>query len=470
MLTYTFDENRKTALYEQLYRFIKQDISLGKLSAGEKLPSKRALARHLHLGIITVQNAYAQLAVEGYIVTRERSGYFVAELEARLPPPAAPEPAPEPEREHPAFLLDLRTNRINAESFPFSVWSRLMRQTILDRSSKLLEPLPQNGAYALREAIAQHLYSFRGMTVRPENIVVAAGTEVLENFIVQLLGRGRVYALEDPGYAKVAQVCTAAGAEVAFIPLDGMGMAVPELRKSGASVVHLSPAHHYPTGIVMPISRRRELLRWAHDRGGYIIEDDYDSEFRFSGRPVETLQSIDSGGSVIYMNTFSKSIAPSIRISYMVLPDALLEAYRKKLGFYSCTVPGFEQYTLAQFIKGGHFEHHIARMKNYYKALRGQVIAAIDALPYRDKITIAEEHAGLHFLLKLDTDLPDTALLARAAALGVKIACLSEFSSLHAHRFAHTLVVNYSGVTPAQLAQFRRCIETDKAPLPANRS
>ena len=463
MLTYTFEEKKSAPLYEQLYRFIKGDICSGTLRPGEKLPSKRALARHLHLGIITVQNAYAQLAVEGYIVTRERSGYFVAELDDSLLPPPEPEPRREPPKPRRDYLLDLKANRIAAGNFPFSVWSRLMRLTLSERSSRLLDPLPHGGALQLREAIAGHLYRFRGMSVDPENIIVAAGTDVLYNLIIQLLGRDFIYALEDPGYNKLGLICRACGVETAYIPVDRHGLSLRALEESGAKVAHISPAHHYPTGVVMPISRRRQLLRWAGRQGGFLIEDDYDSEFRFSGRPIETMQSIDTGGRVIYMNTFSKSISPSARISYMVLPDALKDMFSEKLGFYSCTVPSVDQYSLARFISGGYFEQHLARMKTYYKNLRGQVIAAIDELPFRKKLTISEQHSGLHFLLKVNSPLSDDDLIACAEAMGVRISCLSQMTHRgDERRFDHTLIVNYSGVTPEQLEHFINLIREIK--------
>ena len=463
MLTYTFDEKKSAPLYEQLYRFIKGDICSGTLRPGEKLPSKRALARHLHLGIITVQNAYAQLAVEGYIVTRERSGYFVAELDDSLLPPPEPEPRREPPKPRRDYLLDLKANRIAAGNFPLSVWSRLMRLTLSERSSRLLDPLPHGGALQLREAIAGHLYRFRGMSVDPENIIVAAGTDVLYNLIIQLLGRDFIYALEDPGYNKLGLICRACGVETAYIPVDRHGLSLRALEESGAKVAHISPAHHYPTGVVMPISRRRQLLRWAGRQGGFLIEDDYDSEFRFSGRPIETMQSIDTGGRVIYMNTFSKSISPSARISYMVLPDALKDMFSEKLGFYSCTVPSVDQYSLARFISGGYFEQHLARMKTYYKNLRGQVIAAIDELPFRKKLTISEQHSGLHFLLKVNSPLSDDDLIACAEAMGVRISCLSQMTHRgEERRFDHMLIVNYSGVTPEQLEHFINLIREIK--------
>lgn len=451
MLSYSFDEKCGTPLYAQLYQRIKEDIVGGRLKSGEKLPSKRALSRHLQISVITIQNAYAQLALEGYVQSRERSGYYVAQLEEQLALPEKPRPAPEAPKSAPQNLLDLKTNRISAGNFPFSTWSRLMRQTLAEESFRLLDPMPHNGAAELRIAISEHLYRFRGMLVSPENIVIAAGTELLYSLIIQLLGSERIYALENPGHSKVSAVCRSLNAKCAFIPLDERGMRPDALRKSGASIAHLSPAHHYPTGIVMPITRRLELLRWAQEQSAFIIEDDYDSEFRFSGRPIETLYSIDKSGCVVYMNTFSKTIAPSIRISYMVLPDSLLRAYNERLAFYSCTVPSFEQYTLAKFMSGGHFEQHISRMKNHYRQLRRELIALIDTLPFRDRLTILEEHSGLHFLLKVDTKLSDAELVSKARDMGVSISALSEFSRSDTQDFEHRLVVNYSGITKEQL-------------------
>ena len=286
---------------------------------------------------------------------------------------------------------------------------------------------------------------------------------MLYNLIIQLLGRDFIYALEDPGYNKLGLICRACGVETAYIPVDRHGLSLRALEESGAKVAHISPAHHYPTGVVMPISRRRQLLRWAGRQGGFLIEDDYDSEFRFSGRPIETMQSIDTGGRVIYMNTFSKSISPSARISYMVLPDALKDMFSEKLGFYSCTVPSVDQYSLARFISGGYFEQHLARMKTYYKNLRGQVIAAIDELPFRKKLTISEQHSGLHFLLKVNSPLSDDDLIACAEAMGVRISCLSQMTHRgEERRFDHMLIVNYSGVTPEQLEHFINLIREIK--------
>ena len=346
MLTYELKKSPGVPLYEALYRCIRGDILSGALRPGEKLPSKRALAENLEVSKITVEAAYSQLLSEGYICSREKVGYFVETVERRNPVPAAPALRP---KEDAACLLDLTAN--GTEQFPFSVWSRLHREVMLDFGEALLAPLPNRGIPELRQAIAGHLAAFRGMRVDPENILIGAGTDFLYNLLIQLLGREKVYAVEEPGYGKIRKIYAAGGVKTVSAAMDDRGV-IPESLGS-ADVLHISPSHHFPTGIVTPVSRRRELLDWANRGEKWIIEDDYDSEFRFDAHPVPAMQSLDDGGRVIYMNSFSKSLAPSIRISYMVLPAGLMAAFQQKLGFYSCTVPSFEQYTLARFLSRG---------------------------------------------------------------------------------------------------------------------
>ena len=251
--------------------------------------------------------------------------------------------------------------------------------------------------FELRCAIAEHLREFRGIDADPNCIVVGAGTEYLYGLLIQLLGFDKVYALEDPGYRKIAQVYESYGVQYRFTPMDKEGIDPKALEKSGADILHISPSHHFPTGIVTPIARRYTLLDWAaRSENRYIIEDDYDSEFRLTGKPIPALQSIDSADRVIYMNTFSKSLASTIRISYMVLPTALAEAFYKNLGFYACTVSNLEQYTLAKFISEGYFEKHINRMRIRYKQKRPH-LKRDEALRFVKVAKIDAEDAGLHF-------------------------------------------------------------------------
>ena len=462
MLTYPLTKNGGVSLYEQLYRRIKDDILTGRLTAGEKLPSKRALAAHLEVSVITVKNAYEQLAAEGYIYGVEKKGYYVSPVQRPLTAQLPRQEAVPPAEHH--WEMDLVTNSIAAEDFPFTVWARLMRQTILEQGTGLLRAMPPQGAPELRHAIAAYLRQFRGMAVDAEQIIIGAGTEVLYSMLVQLLGRDKRYAVEDPGYGKIARIYRSSQAEVVSVPLDAAGLSVAALDAAGADVVHISPSHHYPTGIVMPIARRQELLHWAErEPDRFILEDDYDSEFRFVGRPIPTLFSVDEGGRVIYLNTFSKTIAPSIRISYMVLPHRLLPAFREKLGFYSSTVSGFEQYTLARFMAEGYYEKHLNRMRKRYHQKRDAVIACIRGGSLAERARITEEDAGLHFLMTLDTPLPDGALRRLAAQRGVRLAMLSEYYNDPAAAPPHVLVVNYSGVEleklPRALARLAEILE-----------
>jgi len=445
MLTYSFENRGSDSLYEHLYKQIKADIVSYRLAPDERLPSKRALSKHLNISTVTVESAYAQLLAEGYIYSVPKSGYFVSRLSSAAASAVKPEHLPTA-GEGEEFFADFSGSYSEKEAFPFSVWARLMRETMSVSAEKLMVRSPSAGISELREAIAAHLRAFRGMEVRPEQIVVGAGTEYLYGLIIQLLGRERVYALEDPGYRKIGRIYEANRVPCAYIPMDEHGVDPAALGKSGANVLHISPSHHFPTGIVTPVSRRYELLSWACSAPGrYIIEDDYDSEFRLLGKPIPPLQSIDLMGKVIYINTFSKSLSSTIRISYMVLPTELMREYESRLSFYSCTVSNFDQYTLAAFIKGGYLEKHINRMRNHYRTRRDELIAAIRSQPHFARVRIKEEDAGLHFLLELQTSLSDSEISSRCRSAGLRISCLSEYYHTSPGD-SRTLLINYSGL------------------------
>ena len=462
MLTYNFEERKNCPLYEFLYQKMKEDILQGNLKANERLPSKRSLARHLEISVITVENAYAQLMMEGYIYSKEKSGYYVSELALQLPaePGKKDVPLQEEETISTEYFLDLKNNSVPTENFPFTVWSRLMRRVLADREIRLLERVPPQGALELRKAISDHLYQFRGMNVEPGRIIVGAGTEYLYGLLIQLLGREEIYGVENPGYRKISQVYRCQGVTCEYIPMDFQGLSVKALRDSKVTVLHISPGHHFPTGIVMPIKRRQELLCWAKERGGrYIIEDDYDSELRFQGRPIQTLQSIDDEEKVIYINTFSKTMTPSIRISYILLPRHLMERYQAKLSFYACTVPSFEQYTLARFIREGYFEQHINRMRNYYRTLRDEMVQAIEDSRLRGRMLIQEQNSGLHFLLQVKTRKSDDEIRLCAQRQGIRLDCLSQYYEGTGREYEHCLVINYSGVDRKRIQEGIRRLE-----------
>ena len=443
------ERNSRTSLYEKLYNEIKQEIICGKLKEGAKLPSKRAQAERLGISVVTVENAYAQLLAEGYIAARERSGYYVCAAE--FPAPQAAETSAQAENAEREETTAEPPQQFGNELFPFSVWTRLMRTVILEKGNAILAPVPPGGAPELQAAISAHLRSYRGIAVPPHRIIVGAGTEYLNNLLVQLLGNGLTYAVENPGYHKPARIYRLNGALCLPIGIDQHGILADELYYKNVDVAHISPAHHFPTGIVMPISRRLELMKWASRRNGYIIEDDYDSEFRWGGKPLPTMFGMDTSGRVIYMNTFSMTIAPSVRISYVCLPQELYERWKERLGFCSCPVPAFEQYTLARFIESGHFERHISRMRKYYRRIRELTLALVVRSCGGD--SISEENAGLHFLM----DIPENSGLPGIfTECGVRVTPLNEYydeGSAPPVSAAGRFVVNYSAADEKKLSE-----------------
>ena len=466
MLTYSFDDRGMDFLYEHLYKEIKNDILIGNLKAHEKLPSKRALAAHLNVSVVTVENAYSQLLAEGYIYSKPKSGFYVCDVKAEDADVVGVSNAcytsrPEDHvtehthviREHAEasdqnrFFADFVNNSTLSENFPFSTWTKLMRETMMDDREKLMRRSPSGGIFELRKAIADYLYQFRGMSVSPNQIIVGAGTEYLYGLIIQLLGRDSVYGVENPGYQKIQHIYDAYQVKCCYIDMDESGVNIDSLERSGADVVHISPSHHFPTGTVTPASRRYELLGWAaKQEGRYIIEDEYDSEFRLVGNPIPALQSIDASDKVIYMNTFSKSLSSTIRISYMVLPIPLMVRYNHVLSFYACTVSNFDQYTLTRFIQEGYLEKHINRMRKFYRNSRDRILGCIRNHRLYPQVTIKEENAGLHFLMEIDTSYTDREMVDRAAAAGINISSLSQYCHGKEQEDSHTLVINYSGI------------------------
>lgn len=464
MFTYNLDTKKEKSLYIQLYEYIKKDILEGKLQKDERLPSKRAAAKNLGISVITVENAYNQLLSEGYIYSVAKSGYFVSAI-------YAPFPAENKGAQKQFFLprktnykYNFASNGVRTQNFPFSVWKKLLKEAF-DNPQEVMLPSDAGGILETREALCKHLKEYRNMSVLPEQIIIGAGTEYLYSLIIQLLGFDKTYATENPGYGKISEIYKANGVKCVYIDTDKNGMRTDKLNESQAQIAHLSPSHHFPTGTVMSAARRYEMLSWTREGDDrYIIEDDYDSEFRFTGKPLPALQSIDSEGKVIYINTFTKSLSPAIRISYMVLPERLVQKFYKKLGFYSNTVSNFEQLTLAYFISRGYFEKHINRMRNYYKKIRNDLLLEIKNSPLSDKLSVLEEEAGLHFLVKVDTGISDKELVKRAEKNSVKISCLSEYY-LNNKKSApeHIVIMNYSAIakediSPAIKALYK-CIE-----------
>lgn len=450
MITPIFNPRDKKPLYEQLYLFIRTAVEDGGLRAGDRLPSKRKLAGHLRLSVITVENAYAQLLVEGYIRSEERKGYFVCDGGVKK---AASDILPEPKRPLPKKLslgprFDLKTNAVNTEDFPYSTWARLMRLCMNEDPETLLQPIHPQGDYGLRVEIALYLWNFRGVKVKPEQIILGAGTEYLLGLICELLP-DKTFALEDPGYYKIRKILQSRRVAAEYIPMEKEGMDVAVLRKTAASVAVVTPSHHFPMGTVMTVQRRRNLLEWADkSQGRYVIEDDFDSEFRFSLRPVSSLQNLDPQ-KVIYLNSFAKTLAPSLRIAYMVLPEELLKNYRATMMFYSCTVSAFIQHTLKAFLHGGYYERHLNRMRNLYRLRRDAFIGGLKKLG--DKLSLSGREAGLHLLLKVPP-LTEASLLKRAEEASVIVYPLSGYYH-RAPDETHTVVAGFGGLKKEDLEE-----------------
>ena len=472
MITCDFQLRGDMSLCEYLYCTIKDQVRNGALKEDEKLPSKRSLALHLGVSVITVANAYARLISEGYMYSVEKKGFFAASDYVDVPEASqhveqtrsgTGSEVLERETSVPGgkqkLLADFRTNSINAEKFPFSVWNAAMRDVLKEPHESLLRSPPPQGVYELRREIAEYLRCFRDMDVDPSQIIIGAGTEYITFIVVSLFGRNAVYCVENPGYRKIASVFQMNGALCVPVNVDDEGIDVRAVRESGASVVHVSPAHHFPTGTVMSLNRRLELLSWAAaDENHFIIEDDYDSEFRFTGRPLETLfgaackSGIADGkgaGHVIYTNTFSKTLSPSYRISYMVLPPPLAEKFRKNTSFLTCPVSVFEQSALSRFMQNGSYEKHIIRMKNYYRNLRNSLVQSLTACPFARFSSIREQNAGLHFLLEFNAPVSGKQLQRSFLENGLDIPLLSEYwiGGGMNEMDKPVFVMNYSGIS-----------------------
>ena len=407
MLTYNFANKGSDSLYEYLYKCIKNDILLGNLGVHEKLPSKRSFAKNLGISVITVENAYEQLMAEGYIYSIPKKGFYVADLrELNLTKTLSVSPSSTllSFKEKVPYLADFTSNQTDSEIFPFTIWARTMRELLNENQQQLMENPPCGGI--------------------------------------------------NPGYPKIAKIYDSMHVSYSAIDLDEHGVCIYSLEDHQIDIMHLSPSHHFPTGIITPISRRYELLGWASkDENRYIIEDDYDSELRLGGKPIPTLQSIDVSDKVIYMNTFTKTLSSTVRISYMVLPASLTELFYKKLSFYSCTVSNFEQYTLARFMESGSFEKHINRLRNYYQNKRDAILEIFKTAPLDQYITIKEEDSGVHFMMKLKTDRTEMDMISDAKSKGIKLAPLSKYfvDQTSNMNFQNVYVMNYSSIDLEQL-------------------
>lgn len=354
-MKYIIEKATNAPAYLQLYRQLREDIVSELYPFHSKLPSKRMLAEECGISTVTVEHAYALLCDEGYIETRERSGYYVIfRTDDGFASTAMKETLPS---------IPMLSQIDTAPEFPFSVLTKTMRSIMSNYGERILNRSPNAGCTELREAIRQYLARSRGITADMEQIIIGSGSEYLYGLIVKMLGRTCIYGIESPSYQKIEQVYASSDISYEMLPLGNDGIESTALWKTTADVLHISPYRSFPSGVTATASKRHEYLRWANKRNRYIIEDDFESEFSISKKPEETLFSHSNNDNIIYMNTFSKTISPSFRMGYMVLPKHLVSLFEEKLGFYSCTVPTFEQYVLTELINNGDFERHINRVR-----------------------------------------------------------------------------------------------------------
>lgn len=456
VLTIFLNRQSKTPLYEQLYLEIRKLIEDGNLSGNTKMPSKRKLAVNLNISQITVDNAYQQLVAEGYLRSIPKSGFYVEMLLISNKSVLVETIAKPDDKESIIVksLYDFKTNIIDWQMFPYDIWAKLSKETLSESNYSLVNESDLQGCLQLRKAIAKYLASYRGIQATPDQVVVGAGSEYLLGLIIQLMDKNQIVALENPGYGKIARTFMSHDVNTIPIALDEQGLRCDELERSRASIVHITPSHQFPLGIVMPVARRLELLKWAkngNDR--LILEDDYDSEFRFSGLPIPALQGLDQIGKVIYFNSFSKSLAPSLRIGYMVLPKALLSRFRETFNSYACSVPNFEQITLARFLDEGYFERHLNKMRKAYKNRKDYLIRILTKSGLNSWLDIRNSDAGLHFIMSVNNGMTEAELINSAKAYDVNVYGVSDYYQKPATNIPNSmLVIGYSGISTSLLS------------------
>lgn len=353
-MNYVIDHEAREPAYIQLYKHMVRDITSGTYSFGERLPSKRTVASETGVSVITAEHALALLAEEGYIETRLRSGSFVLYRSADFQ--GLPEKAP-------ANQEKSAPESRSVDLFPFSVFAKTVRKVLQEWGGRLFERSPNFGMPELKYEICRYLSRSRGITVTPDRVIVGSGAEYLYGLAAQYLGAGRIFALEDPSYDKIRKVYEAHGIVCERLPMTNEGISSAALEKSGATVLHITPFNSFPSGVTADISKKHEYIRWAKTRGGVLIEDNFDSELTVSHKAEEPLFSMADGVDVIYINTFSRTIAPSVRMGYMLLPRRMATDFWTRLGFYSCTVPALDQLVIAELLKSGDYERHVNRVR-----------------------------------------------------------------------------------------------------------
>ena len=455
-LTMTLEAGGGVPLYEQIYRHIRDEIRTGGIEKGERLPSGRSLSSQLGVSRSTVDLAYSQLVCEGYVEAVPYRGYFACETAGLYDIPEEEKPvAPESQDASKKCDFDMKPVGIDLTGFPFDRWRKINRDLLTEEMSHLLRNGSSLGEEGLRESIAKYVHSARAVNCRPEQVVVGSGNDYLLSLLSFVLGREGAVAMESPGYVHARGVFEAAGMEVKAVPADAFGMRTDRLAASGADIAYVMPSHQFPLGTVMPVGRRQELISWAAQKEGrFIIEDDYDSEFRYRGKPIPSLQGQDAEGRVIYLGTFSQSLAPAIRISYLVLPENLLKKAEETLGRFSPTVSRLDQTSLDIFMREGHFERHLNRMRRIYSRKRDILLGELKKLS--PAIAVSGERAGVHLLITFKNGMEEGRAVELAGEKGVRVYPLSAYvldRSAHEGIRESAVLAGYAGLSENELLE-----------------
>ncbi|MGG0290195.1 PLP-dependent aminotransferase family protein [Bacillus pacificus] len=425
-LTPNLNTQSKMALYVQLYEYIKKEIKDGTIPAFTKLPAKRKLASYLQVSKNTVEAAYEQLLAEGYIESASRKGYFVCKVEQMIDVEGSEAKVEEVPFREENYTFDFTQTGVDTNTFPFTMYRKLINDVWQPHNNDLLFLGHPQGELSLREEIANYLYESRGVRCSASQIVLGAGTQILVKLLFQLL-KGSNYAVENPGYHRKMVVFEQGEDKVQMLSLDRDGICMADLENSNANVVFVTPSHQFPYGMIMPITRRTQLLQWAKKaKDRYIIEDDYDSEFRYSGKPIPALQGLDTDGKVIYMGTLSKALLPSLRMSYIVLPKNLIIKYQKEYLFYTQSVSRMDQEVIRKFLNEGYWGKHIHKMRVVYRKKRDRLVFEIEKY-FSNCIEVIGEDSGLHILLKVHNGMREEELIQEAAKYSIKIYPVSTY-------------------------------------------
>lgn len=455
-MMFRLEGESKKNLYEQIYEYVKGEIQKGHIRCGEKLPSTRLAAQQLGVSRSTAQLAYEQLLSEGYIEAVPCKGYFACQVEELYDLGVGNigdggEVTEEEKGKEKGCRYDFTPSGIDLEHFPYSVWRKLNREVLQDDNRELFHLGDAKGEMSLRKVICQYLHQARGVNVQPSQVIVGAGNDYLQMLLARMLGTGHRIAMESPTYRHAYDIFQRLGYDCCTVSMDRYGMSVEELKKSGANIAYVMPSHQYPMGVVMPIKRRQELLQWAaKGEGRYLIEDDYDSEFRYGGKPIPSLQGSDSHQRVIYIGTFSKSIAPSIRISYLVLPLPLLERYEEVGRSFSCTVSRTDQKVLQYFMERGYFERHLNKMRALYKGKHDVLLSELKGM--KSVKRILGERSGVHILLEMNQEMGEEERVERARQAGVRVYPLSEYC-IGEEKGAPTVMLGYATMREGEIRE-----------------